>query len=327
MSKVFEDAYRELAKTDVPDLWDRIEAGLSEKSAPVTMIKEMDAAEKASGISEDSETRGQKKPAKIVTFMKRYATTAAALICVAILIPVVLTVGRFGIGGSKSESAAYEEAAPMEMAYEESAAAPAAEVPAAEVPAAEMFEEAAEAPAAEVYAEEAVEAPEAEAFADEEMYAEEEMWEAEISNGQMAGEGGRKMAVMEAEPAEAEEAEPEEEKEISEEAAKTKEGLLTEDFEEKIFYGNVKLKVIENSESKIYFEGTEAEEYGYICRMTVQEHSEGLLEEGEELQIFVSALSSYYYAENGVFVLDLEAFETDDGRYYTVKKYHTQTEK
>ena len=34
MNKNFEQAYKELAQNEVPDLWDRIEAGLKEKSAP-----------------------------------------------------------------------------------------------------------------------------------------------------------------------------------------------------------------------------------------------------------------------------------------------------
>ena len=34
MSKNFEQAYKELAQKETPDLWDRIEAGLTEKSAP-----------------------------------------------------------------------------------------------------------------------------------------------------------------------------------------------------------------------------------------------------------------------------------------------------
>ena len=34
MSKDFEQAYRELAEREIPDLWDRIEAGLESKSTP-----------------------------------------------------------------------------------------------------------------------------------------------------------------------------------------------------------------------------------------------------------------------------------------------------
>ena len=43
MSKSFEKEYRELAQSKLPDLWDRIEAGLSEKkpvSVPITINEE-----------------------------------------------------------------------------------------------------------------------------------------------------------------------------------------------------------------------------------------------------------------------------------------------
>lgn len=309
MSKVFEDAYKEFAAADVPDLWDRIEAGLTEKSAPV--IEE------------------PKKPAKIVTFMKRYATTAAALVCVAVLIPAIMLVGKFGLGGNKSESAAYE-AAPMEMAYE-------AEAPAAEVPEAEMYEEAAaemfaeeemyEETAEEAVAEEAAAAEDAEAdlfhaveaASKTELYDEEEM--VEEAEAAPEAEAEEEPELEESAPAEADDAK----KSAGEEAA-SKEGLVAEDAAEGLFYGNVKLKVIENSEMERFFEGTEEETFGYICRMTVLEDPEGLLAEGEELQIFVSALSSFYYVEDGVFILDLEVFDTEEGRYYTVKQFHEQIE-
>ena len=309
MSKVFEDAYKEFAAADVPDLWDRIEAGLTEKSAPVIA--------------------DPKKPAKIVTFMKRYATTAAALVCVAVLIPAIMLVGKFGLGGNKSESAAYE-AAPMEMAYE-------AEAPAAEAPEAEMYEEAAaemfaeeemyEEAAAETVAEEVAAAEDAEAdlfhaveaASKTELYDEEEM--VEEAEAAPEAEAEEEPELEESAPAEADDAK----KSAGEEAA-SKEGLVAEDAAEGLFYGNVKLKVIENSEMERFFEGTEKETFGYICRMTVLEDPEGLLAEGEELQIFVSALSSFYYVEDGVFILDLEAFDTEEGRYYTVKQFHEQIE-
>lgn len=309
MSKVFEDAYKEFAAADVPDLWDRIEAGLTEKSAPVIA--------------------DPKKPAKIVTFMKRYATTAAALVCVAVLIPAIMLVGKFGLGGNKAESAAYE-AAPMEMAYE-------AEAPAAEAPEAEMYEEAAaemfaeeemyEEAAAETVAEEAAAAEDAEAdlfhaveaASKTELYDEEEM--VEEAEAAPEAEAEEEPKLEESAPAEADDAK----KSAGEEAA-SKEGLVVEDAAEGLFYGNVKLKVIENSEMERFFEGTEKETFGYICRMTVLEDPEGLLQEGEELQIFVSALSSFYYVEDGVFILDLEAFDTEEGRYYTVKQFHEQIE-
>lgn len=321
MSKVFEEAYKELAKTDVPDLWDRIEAGLSEKSAPVEIFTEQE----------------EKKPAKIVTFMKRYATTAAALVCVAILIPAILLVGRLGIGGSKSESAACEEAAPMEMICAEGAA-PVAEAAEAEFEA-EVYEAAAaEAPAAEMS--EAEECEEAAAVvSDTEMYEDAAVQEAVAVEEETAkGE----TAITES----VEEAVETTEAEMVEDVAKRNEVAQAETDGEKTIYRNVKLKVIENTETERFFEGTDEEIFGYICRMKVLEDPEGLLAEGEELQIFVSSFSSIYYVEDGVFVLDLEALDAEafeagavekeaagddvsdagEKRYYAVKQFHAQTE-
>lgn len=77
MNKDFEEAYKELARVEAPDLWDRIENGLNEKSAPV------------------------KKKSSFVVFLKRYSALAAAVLCAVILIPVMIVMKR---SGSKSFS-------------------------------------------------------------------------------------------------------------------------------------------------------------------------------------------------------------------------------
>ena len=56
MSKDFEKEYIELAQNEIPDLWDRIEAGLTEKSAP-------------------------ENKASITIFLKRYGGLVAAVLC------------------------------------------------------------------------------------------------------------------------------------------------------------------------------------------------------------------------------------------------------
>lgn len=77
MNKDFEKAYKELARVEAPDLWDRIENGLNEKSAPV------------------------KKKSSFVVFLKRYSALAAAVLCAVILIPAMIVMKR---SGSKSFS-------------------------------------------------------------------------------------------------------------------------------------------------------------------------------------------------------------------------------
>ncbi len=84
MNKDFEKAYKELARVEAPDLWDRIENGLNEKSAPV------------------------KRKSSFVVFLKRYSALAAAVLCAVILIPAMIVMKR---SGSKSFS---EKAMPAE---------------------------------------------------------------------------------------------------------------------------------------------------------------------------------------------------------------------
>ena len=80
MNKDFEQAYRELAQSEIPDLWDRIEAGLSEKSTP------------------------EKEQEKKRIYFGRYAGMAAAVLCAALIVPAVLFVGqREGKGGYTTE--------------------------------------------------------------------------------------------------------------------------------------------------------------------------------------------------------------------------------
>jgi len=77
MNKDFEKAYKELARVEAPDLWDRIENGLNEKSTPV------------------------KKKSSFVVFLRRYSALAAAVLCVVILVPAMILMKH---SGSKSFS-------------------------------------------------------------------------------------------------------------------------------------------------------------------------------------------------------------------------------
>ena len=125
MKKDFEQAYRELAQNEAPDLWDRIEAGLSEKSTPVLPTEQPEKTEN---------TQSQKKRAVLLHYRK-YATVAAALLCIAILIPIAGVVSRSSGGYSFSGATSAEESAAdtADTAADTSAAqeAPAAEESAA----------------------------------------------------------------------------------------------------------------------------------------------------------------------------------------------------
>ncbi|MBQ2936356.1 MAG: hypothetical protein IJD96_09000 [Lachnospiraceae bacterium] len=150
MSKSFEKEYKELAQSKLPDLWDRIEAGLSEKkpvSVPITINEE----------AINNETTIKKADSnKVLVFFRRYQTVAAALLCVIILVPAFLLMRQVGggIGFSNSEEA--KDAAPAEMMY-----AAAEEAPAEEAAATGAAEETAEEEiVAEDFAEEIVAAEE-----------------------------------------------------------------------------------------------------------------------------------------------------------------------
>ena len=133
MKKDFETAYKELANTEVPDLWDRIEAGLSEKSAPAETKAE-----------KNKKTAPVNKKTKIAVLMRKYSALAAAIVCAIILIPTMIVMKK---SDSKfmSESAAEPAFTTDSACYDETVAEEATEA------VAEMMEEAS---AAEAFSEE-----------------------------------------------------------------------------------------------------------------------------------------------------------------------------
>lgn len=112
MKKDFETAYKELANTEVPDLWDRIEAGLSEKSAPAETKAE-----------KNKKTAPVNKKTKIAVFMRKYSALAAAIVCAIILIPTMIVMkksdSKFMSESAYDEKAVAEEAGTASMMTEE----------------------------------------------------------------------------------------------------------------------------------------------------------------------------------------------------------------
>lgn len=87
MSKDFEQAYKELAQSEIPDLWDRIEAGLSEKSTP----------DKKEGMPSERKKK---------IYFRRYTGVAAAALCVALIVPAALFLRQQGQKSGHLEMAA-----------------------------------------------------------------------------------------------------------------------------------------------------------------------------------------------------------------------------
>ena len=114
MSKDFERAYTELAKSEAPDLWDRIECGLTERSTQ---------PEADSGPAVSSSGQGKKFLFPIL----KYSAMAAAVICVIIIIPVLIRMNRSyefaesDSSGAAMDMTAAQEAGGMEPAVEAAA--------------------------------------------------------------------------------------------------------------------------------------------------------------------------------------------------------------
>ncbi len=119
----FEKEYRQMIQEDMPDLWGRIEAGLKEKESSMELTGE---ATKAAGKSADTGTGEKEKtggrpgtgiwemPEKckgvFISGWKRYAVTAAAGLCVLLMIQAVL----FSISSKSSDTGENSSSARVE---------------------------------------------------------------------------------------------------------------------------------------------------------------------------------------------------------------------
>ena len=98
MSKDLEKEYKALMNSDVPDLWARIEAGLDEKNGS-NNIQHFD--------HRTQNEKGKRNTKKTFRF-RVWGTVAAACLCVAVAVPVMMQVTK---GGTSNMKAAPEMAA------------------------------------------------------------------------------------------------------------------------------------------------------------------------------------------------------------------------
>ncbi len=287
MSKDFEQAYKELAQNEVPDLWNRIEAGLSERSTP------------------EKEER-QHKIKKF--YFRQYAGIAAVVVCAILIAPAVLF---FGSQRTKSENDACTSA--PEMAAERIVEEGEAEA------AAEEWEDVAE-PAEEAVYETT---DEAETGAVYDM-AEAPVQESASASGgvsESAADVSREMENAADDMGNKEEAK-ESDKMNELEAAKpqTAKKLQAEDG---AVLEHVRIQVLD--EGKSVDGGTDIEGMGELYRAIVEEDASDNFAQGEEIQIFVPVYSSAALVKDGVFEVDL-IYRDKEAYSLVLQKFSTGTE-
>lgn len=295
MKKDFEQAYRELAQKEAPDLWDRIEAGLSEKSTPVLQKEQTETGET---------TRKQNKTASLLSYRK-YVTVAAALLCIAILIPVVGTIFQSSGGASFSGATAAENGG-----------AEAADTSAADTGAAK------EAPAVWESAAEAA----------DEMAAQEPSYQyAENEVEEKAAVSAEKAPMEKAESGDTADAGMAESM-LQSSADSTARGEITEtdgmmsDMERLIedeVISHVVIRVAEINRTEL---SENIEEVGTLYTFLVEKEPSGILPEGEEYVLFVPAYSSYALTKDGVYEVDLGYREREEYSF-VLKGYYGEADR
>lgn len=127
--KNLENEYRKMIQQETPDLWNRIEAGLTEKKEITETAKTTETA-KITETTDIPDTEEKKAVIKRSVWKRavRYSGIAAACLCGVIIIPAIalsLLTGAFGSTKMAATGAAEEtaKAAPAEEAVEEAAEA------------------------------------------------------------------------------------------------------------------------------------------------------------------------------------------------------------
>lgn len=299
MSKNFEEEYKALVSEELPDLWNRIEDGLTPKTTALSEETGKNRPAEEEGKSES----GKKNKGKVLSFLYKYRTVAAAALCVVIVIPAVIVLGKTGRTKGWEE---LDEAPEIDMAAAQSqdglATAEAIDSCAAE----EFAEETAE--------EESVDTTMESAAADMAEYA---VAEADSESGAVSQEGAdsgagsssagsnmRDMGEMtsmdesSAMPADAEK-KLNKDQQISDFMA---EAAAEEKQEEKLkVYENVTVEVTEITEETI-----EAEKnIFYGMKVKIVKDPAGELAEGKEITVWVSYFSSMAYLAGETYTLKL----------------------
>ena len=279
MSKDFEQAYRELAESEIPDLWDRIEAGLESRSTSEEI-----------GIAEDIPQKKLRKR-KIKLLLKGYSGIAAAVVCVAVVIPAAVLLFRIGSGSvGNGSSGAADTTEGIDLA-----AAPQEEEMAFDVE--EAGQEA---------------APEEALRESESKVAEESGMGTVTEMAEEMDAGGMAEAADEDQSADAGAGSIEQKQDSDQESAKKEYALVESapeaddissgDFAVGTIFEHVVIKVTEVQND---FSREDEKLPGTFYTVTIKQDTSGRLTEEDELVIDVSADSSIALSKDGEFEVDL----------------------
>lgn len=293
MNKDFEQAYREMAQNEAPDLWDRIEAGLSEKSAPVLSMEQ----------TKEAVTSQEQKKIEVLLPYRKYITLAAALLCVVILIPVAGMIFRSSGGYSSSGTPALENGAggsAADMAAAEEAEESTSETAAGTLGVADTASPAQNNAAPYAQLPQKEEAAEAAAPA--------EIKEAENT-----------LDAMDAGMAESDilkdSAESRIEKEVS---ASEKVMSDLERLKEDEVISHVIIRVQETEHIR---DAGDIDEAGTLYTFLVEKETSGVLSVGEAYVLFVPVYSSYAFIEDEVYEVDL-SYQEGEKYSFVLKGYY-----
>lgn len=310
MSKNFAEEYKTLANEELPDLWNRIEAGLTPKTtalAEKSHLQDMEQAERQADpevnqvANQETEPKKTKEKSTVITFLFRYRTVVAAAVCVIVILPAVILLGK----GNRLKSFS-GSAADMTAEMPEEAAAD----DAVDIESEGMYLMESDAVAEEPEVEAAPEEAKAEAAAEE----------PGVEAGGTVFDRGADDAKAYEEAALTDDMNlndaAEKERALSETQKSEQSSDLAADREAEILE-RVTLEAAEQTGETVEVD----RDFFYGIRMKVIEDPSGELAEDTEITVWVSMSSSVAYVEGQEYVLDLSY---DPGREcpYRVWKNH-----
>lgn len=291
MSKDFEQAYKELAQNEIPDLWDRIEAGLKEKSAPEQKQEEKNGMVK--------KTTGKKKS----VIPAHYLGMAAAVLCAVVGIPALLSISQVQ---KKSFSGGAADRV-MESAYD-TADGGAVSEETCETAEEAMPEEAKAADIAEGAEENGIQGKADRREKEEMKWKEEDAGEMEGASGESGVPKGSATAGMDKESAGSEAAKTE--------TADMEGGLLQSSIndlesEKEFMEGETFNLTVEVTKEMEIYDENEKSPLGTLFTVIIQKDVSGSFETGEQIEIFVPEYSSQFLASGSLFQVDI-IYEGDE---------------